>query len=322
MSDRERRRSFDEEDWNRPVMGSGARDTVLERRSLISNDDDVVDRIVYPILGTDAIFKGKFFTRGCRGMIEQIQIYRTATAGGTITLQFSPHPCLGPFYTVTIPIGPADAFTGVDFERMWDYDSLFIWVSALEEGEEWGYDVAEPHDGHQYTVPQDPDPILFCPWEDLDIRPFIRVVYSGETPGDVPVSGIINNIQIPNTSSRLTGSNIDIPEDVITLTNRIVGAGYVDLMIMSVIAIANSHATGFRVSCDGILAWDWAFVDMNGWGFNDDTQPMSLLTYVADGGCYMMITKKFEFQRVFELHAYNNFANVRVYTRLYPNLLR
>ena len=71
--------SFDEQDWNRPMMGSGAQGTVLERRSLISNDNGVVNRVTYPILSSDERCRGKFFTRGCRGMIEEIQIGGAAT---------------------------------------------------------------------------------------------------------------------------------------------------------------------------------------------------------------------------------------------------
>lgn len=209
----------DHPDWWKNVGGSNAQDSILERRSLISNDDAVVDRTAYPILGTDAIYKGKFYTRGCRGMIEELQIWRTVTAGGTITLRLSPHPCIGPLYEVVIPIGPAGAWTGVAFEQMWNYDSLFIWVHELEAGEEWGYDAALPYDGHESTD-------TGATWADLAIRPFIRAVMTGETPGDVPVSGVVNTIEIPSVAlEKETVGFVAVPHNVETEVLLVEGAG-------------------------------------------------------------------------------------------------
>lgn len=199
--------------------GQNSQDSILERRSLVWNDDGEVDRAIFPILGTAALYKGKFYPRGCRGKIEEIQIYRTATAGGTITLRFSPHPCLGPFYQVVIPIGPAGAWTAVAFEEMWNYDSLFVWIHALDAGEQWGYDVALPHDGHESGD-------LGETWADLNIRPFIRAVYSGETPGDVPVSGMINTIKLPATGGQVASEiNVDVQHATITEVVEFFGAG-------------------------------------------------------------------------------------------------
>ena len=127
-------------------------------------------------------------------MIEEIQVYcRLTGAAPAIVLRFSPHPCLGPLYTVTIVPGAAWGWVGVAFEEMWNYDSLFIWIHSITNAE-WGYDEAQPYDGH---VSLDTG----ATWADWAARPFIRAVYTGETPGDVPVSGIINNIPIPAKAS-------------------------------------------------------------------------------------------------------------------------
>ena len=211
----------DQPDWWKNVGGQNSQDSILERRSLVWNDADPQPPPAAPPLSTPDTYKGKFYTRGCRGMIEEIQIYRTATAGGTITLRLSPHPCLGPFYTVIIPIGPADAWTGVAFEQMWNYDSLFIWVSALAAGEEWGYDAVQPQDGHESTD-------AGATWADMATRPFIRVVYTGETPGDVPVSGIVNNIPIPSSAAQVARAIVaNVPSGIWTNLCTYNGAGEV-----------------------------------------------------------------------------------------------
>ena len=184
----------DHPDWWRPVGGANAQDSVLERRSLVWNDNDVEAPDAPPAHYTEVVYKGKFFTRGCRGMIEQLQIYCMRTAAGVLQLRYAPHPCMGPFNTITITPAATWAWRSADIEEMWNYDGLFIWVYTCDADVSWGYDEAQPYDGHVSTD-------VGATWADLAIRPFIRVVYTGETPGDVPVSGTINVIEIPSIAS-------------------------------------------------------------------------------------------------------------------------
>ena len=187
--------SRDHPDWWKNVGGQNSQDSLLERRSLVWNDDAVVDRTLYPILASDEAYRGKFFTRGCRGKIEALQMFcRRTGILPTIILRFSAHPCIGPFHTVTIIPGAPWAWVGAAFEEMWNYDSLFIWVHSVTNAE-WGYDAAEPYDGHESAD-------AGATWADTATRPFIRVVYTGETPGDVPVSGTVNVIEIPSIASQ------------------------------------------------------------------------------------------------------------------------
>ncbi|GAH63757.1 unnamed protein product, partial [marine sediment metagenome] len=94
--------SEDHPDWWRPTGGQNSQDSILERRSTIWNDDGIVAPTIPDAFYEAAIYKGKFFTRGCRGMIEQIQLYCIGDAADTITIRYSPHPCLGPINEVTI----------------------------------------------------------------------------------------------------------------------------------------------------------------------------------------------------------------------------
>jgi len=209
----------DHPDWWRPVGGQNSQDSILERRSLVWNDNDVEAPDAPPASYEDVDHKGKFFTRGCRGMIEQIGIYCIRTVAGTLTLSISPHPCMGPLYTVVITPGAAWAWVAADFEQMWNYDSLFIWVSACSADVSWAYDAVLPYDGHWS---QDTG----ATWEDMAIRPFIRVFYTGETPGDVPVSGIVNTIPIPNIAAEIeVGLLPNLPNAAYTTICDAVGAG-------------------------------------------------------------------------------------------------
>jgi len=311
----ERRRSFDEEDWNRPIMGSGARDTVLERRSLVSNDDGILDGAVPAVFSQAGTYEGKFYTRGCRGMIEMLQLYCIGDGADTITLRYSPHPCLGPFREAVITPAAAWAWQPLVIEEMWDYDSLFIWVYECKANVDWAYDAEEPYDGHESGDAGDT-------WADMATRPFIRVVYTGETPGDVPISGIINNIKLPNASAEENAEAEAFLLGVLAPIVTVHGAGYCDLVIFEAWPLASSHLTIIEVQCDGEIAFRWQLAALNTRTFNDDTQPISILRYAEDGNCTLMLTKMFEFRRLFQVLAQNMAANMTVSVYTYPTLLR
>jgi len=211
----------DHPDWWRPVGGSNAQDSTLERRSLVWNDSDIQNGTVPDDFYTEVADKGKFFTRGCRGMLEQLEIYCIRTGAGALRLRYSPHPCIGPINEVAITPGAAWAWVAADIEEMWNYDSLFIWVHACSDDVSWAYDAELPYDGHETEDNE-------ATWQDLAIRPFIRVVYTGETPGDVPVSGVVNTIEIPSVASTYSSAvAVVVPNAFLTLICTVDGAGEV-----------------------------------------------------------------------------------------------
>ena len=278
--------------------GQNSQDSTLERRSLAWNDPNIVAPAVPDNFYTDEHYKGKFFPRGMRGMIEQIQIYSIGGPPGTIWLRISPHPCLGYFHEIPVAVGAAWAWNAGDFEEMWDYDSLFVWIRGSSAGQSWAYDAEEPYDGHEATYPSPT-------WAYLDIRPFIRIVYTGQTPGDVPVSGILNVIPIPSASSSTKEDDIAVVAD----TQRQVvfwdGAGYCDYIEALVDAAVNSHLTYIRVYCDEVLAMEEQFAELNTRGHTTATPTVSLPIFLDDGLCVMLIHKRFEFRRTFRVDAYN-----------------
>lgn len=287
----------------------------LERRSMVLNDNGVVAPNAPPATYTAVTYKGKFFPRGMRGKIEELQIYCKDAGADLITLRYSPHPGLGPFGEVTITPLATWSWVGAAVEEMWDYDSLFIWVSECEAGVDWGYEAAAPYDGHESGD-------TGATWEDLAVRPFIRVVFSGETIGDTPVSGIINNIPIPNVGSVTDIEGGAITAGVITDISEINGAGYVDLVYVRVSANINSDQTRVSVFCDGNLAFRLTFFGLLGMGASPLTPKIALMLYDENGMCAMLIQKRFEFRRLFKVQAFNGADDQVIYSTTYANLLR
>lgn len=194
----------DHPDWWRPVGGSNAEDSVLERRSLISNNGAV------PIMeaGSAIAARGKFFTRGMRGFLEDIDIYcgDPLAAGGTIHVHISPFPESGTAYTVDIvvPAGGAAAWRAATFDLFWNYDSMFVWWYEDVVGNvEFAYDLGLPWDAYGGS----PVGII---WITRDMRYWVRVLMAGETPGDVPVSGTLNTVVLPNLMANMDAINVAI----------------------------------------------------------------------------------------------------------------
>ena len=152
-------------------------------------------------------------------MIESIQLYCIGDAVDEITLRYSPHPCLGPVGEVVITPAAAWAWQPFVIEEMWNYDSLFIWVYECEANVDWAYDAVQPYDGHETSD-------VGATWADMAIRPFIRAVITGETPGDVPVSGVVNTVEIPSIGSAASSvAPINVPNNAITTLLTMEGAG-------------------------------------------------------------------------------------------------
>jgi len=304
----------DHPDWWRPVGGSNAQDSTLERRSIIWNDDDIEDGTVPAIFSQAGTFEGKFYTRGCRGMIEELQLYCIGDGVDTITLRYSPHPCIGPVGEVVITPAAAWAWQNFVIERMWNYDSLFIWVYECEGNVGWAYDAEQLYDGHMSLD-------AGATWANMAIRPFIRAVYTGETPGDVPVSGIVNNIPIPSTAARRAEDMIGVPANTETIIVTQEGAGYCDYIEAVVHPSVDSHLTFIRVYTDGVLAMEEQFSALNLYGHTTSTPTVSLSLIAADGRCCMLIHKRFEFRYILEVRAFNLSNLVLVSVTAHSNVI-
>ena len=122
--------------------------SVLERRSLLWNHG------VTPLWRSE-VGSGrdsKFFTRGARGHIRNIEVYcrDAGAAGGNILVGISPFPGMGPLTSayLIIPAGGGPAWRAASFVQMWNYDSLFITLLSSAAAMEFAYDAGRPLDSH------------------------------------------------------------------------------------------------------------------------------------------------------------------------------
>lgn len=299
--------------WTRAVLGPETVPSTNERRTIIFNDSKITSGT--PPSNRSATDYGKFFPRGMRGVLEEIQIYCKGDAVDSIIISVSPQPGLGPTHETTIVPTAVWGWQDAAFNIMWNYDSMFIWISACEAAVFWGYDDKENRDGH-YT---DDSGATFT---DLDERPFFRAVMTGETAGDVPVSGIINTIPIPSASSRVIKENTAVTQNVETTFIDVDGAGYCDYIEAIVLTGAAAHGTKVRVYCDGTLVMEQQYSALWILDFTDSTPTVSLLEYNTGGRCMMSISKRFEFKRKFEVRLYTLGSGVTADVYAYPTLIK
>lgn len=241
---------------------------------------------------------GKFYPRGCRGFINDIEIWCKNDAGApqTITVYIAPSIGMGYTYTedITIPANAGWAWRPAAFEIMWNYDSLFIWIVNESANVHHGYDTGTPFDGWRSGDEG-------ATWTPQNRRYWFRVVMEGETRGDVPVSGTINIIPIPSVAAtRLYTAPVQIPLAETTMYT-LDGAGVTEILTFVVTTLADSHRTVCRVYCDGNLSLVYDFLTLNLWGHTALTPAIQLIAYAANGDCYIQITAHFHFRRQLRL---------------------
>ena len=203
-------------DYSGTVLGPRMVPATYERRTIVLNDSKIAAGA--PPSNRSADDYGKFFPRGMRGTLEEIRIYALGDGADTVTLNISPYPGLGPTYTAIITPPAAWGWVDAAFNVMWNYDSLYVWLSDIEANVDWGYDEVKPYDGHLTAD-------LGVTFTDVDERPFIRIVMTGETAGDVPVSGTLNTIEVPAVGGVYDIDVTSCADGVITSLLTFHGAG-------------------------------------------------------------------------------------------------
>lgn len=274
----------------------------LERRSIISNNGTLTSWTY----ASGTARQGKFFPRGCRGFINTIDVYckDAGAAGGTITVYISPHPSMGYLYsaTVTITASGAAGWRNATFNKMWNYDSIFIWLLSSTNNMQWAIDTSTPYDAFDSSDSG-------ATWAHTDQRRHIRVKMKGETVGDVPVSGVLNTIQIPAVSDERIVWAGSLVDDVTKIIKTIHGSGHVEYIRVTNPAQAGSADTLLLVYTDGNLAFRDNFVGLNDAGHVASTPKISLLQHTTDNRCDMLITIRFEFTRILEVKLLNGTGN-------------
>lgn len=290
--------------WTDAILGPETIPSTYERRTTIFNDNKVTSGA--PPSSRNADDYGKFFTRGMRGFIEEILVYAKGDAVDTVVVNISPMPGLGPLYTAEIT-PPADwAWVEAAFNVMWNYDSLYIWFTDIEANVLWGYDDdTEPYDGHL----TDDSGATFT---DIDERLYIRAVLTGETAGDIPVSGTVNTIPIPNIAGYHDTELVDVLEDVVTEVLRIEGAGYVDYMVQIMAENPFSHRTFWYLILDGTTIVLEGPSACNIYRRSPTTYPVALTRYKTNGYICITNSHKWEFKRSFVLQVENTLGDQSV----------
>ena len=241
--------------------------------------------------------QAKFFPRGCRGFLATVPVYckDAGAAGGTITVYISPHPSMGYIASadVTVPAEGSATWRSATFNRMWNYDSLFIFVLSSSVDIQYGLDTGSPYDGYNSTD-------AGVTWVAYDWRLWIRAVMKAMTVGDLPVSGTLNTITIPHASdTRLYVSGT--VGTATTSVKTIDGAGVVQQLLFRFDAADASHTSDILLYCDGKLVFFWGINLLNTAGYTATTPCIQLLKYAENGFCSVQIDIKFEFQRHFEI---------------------
>jgi len=278
-----------------------------ERQSTLENPALATPSNFY----TDAYYRSKFYPRGCRGWIESISIRARNTTGGDLTINFAIAPNIGMgdalTFTATVPAGAdgtADITTNI--RKFWNYDSMWIHTKTVASASlGLGYITGTPYDGYYSSD--------LINWVQENTRSYISVTMKGETVGDVPVSGTVNNINIPNTcgvSPYTTASN-DI-STATTVLNKY-GSGHSEYLAVLLDAATNSHQVSVLVYTDDVLAFNWKFSKMTAFALGVATPKISLLQYGVDAACSVLISSKFEFKRNFQVKLQGIDATVQTY---------
>ena len=243
--------------------------------------------------------RGKYFPRGCRGLINKIEIYcdNPDTSPRNLHIYVSPQPGMAPIITSTLGLAAGDspAWRPVIIRRYWNYDSLFVWV--LGETSSYprvGFDSGEPYDYYGST-----DGVT---WTPANYRWWIRLDMTGQTVGDLPVTGTLNTIEIPGTVSRYEQGITTVPANQEVTLIEIEGCG----KMLSCFFHSQDADIQYRVYCDGEVAEAVTGGNLSTYGFTASTPGLSLLQYSSSNLLTRLFdTRHFEFRRKFKIAAKN-----------------
>jgi len=243
--------------------------------------------------------RGKFFPRGCRGFIRQVQIYcdNQDTVGHVFTIRISPMPGMGAIIEkdLTVAGGLSADWRTVVIDALWPYDSLFIWVqSDSDTYGRLGYDDGSPYD---YFYSTDG-----AAWTTGNARYWFRILMAGQTVGDLPVSGTINAVMLPRSVSRVDSGTVTVPAGSYQTLASVEGAGE----MVSCLLTAGNSSVVYKVICDGEVASEFTFDDLHAAGFTASTPGLSLLLFTSGAGDNRLWdTRPFSFNRKLEIRVEN-----------------
>ena len=195
---------------------------------------------------TNTTYRGKWFPRGCRGYLDNVQVYcdNPDTSDHTITVYLAPQMGMAPIYSaaITVPAGASADWRFAHFRLMWNYDSMFVYVIADNASyPRIGYDTGTPIDAYHSTDLET--------WTFSSRRYWIKLGCVGLTVGDLPVSGTVNTIQVPNVTTAMSTDVVTVSAGGTRVLAEIAGAG--ELALLKV--YTNYTGMHFNVYVDGEL---------------------------------------------------------------------
>jgi hypothetical protein len=179
----------------------------------------------------------------------------------------------------------------------WIYDSMFIYIVAQESDVYIYYDTGQPYDAWKSV-----DNGLT--WQTEDRRYWIRPKLTFLTCGDVPVSGCINTVQVPNTVSQAletTGVTVPPGGKVYAVDIRATGR-----LLYALVGVSDINV-GLVIEADDVEVWGQAmtFTFYSAAGLSASTPYFSLTKFVTDGISYMLVTAPIPFRRRIRIGFYN-----------------
>jgi len=286
-----------------------------ERRPIVSNHG------VTPSWSskTGTNMDGKFFPRGMRGFVNVVRVYcrDSAAAGGTFTVYLAPFPGAGYLYTGTIavPAGGSAGWREWAVYKMWEYDSMFIWIVSSVADIQYGYDEGTPYDHYSTTD-------AGASWVQGNYRLFIELYMVGQTIGDLPVSGTLNVVHLPHSAAMRAEASVLVTKGVETTIVEAYGLGYCEYFIFYVHGKADSDDTFMSIWVDGAAVFTENPSTMSLYGFDPSTPGMALTTCGADVDAVIVVTTRIEFRRHFRVTATNYLSNQLVDVDAIVNLIR
>jgi len=185
-----------------------------------------------------------FIPRGCRAWLYRISpvVKNTSGSNVNITIELSIAPKYPPLYTTTLTV-PATQ-TNYDIVNWilniyWPYESMYITVKASASGVYLeGQDGKWGEGGYIDDIP------------DTHL-PNFEIVLLSKPEGDIPVSGTVNTIAIPNISSSTDKQSFNVPASSASKITLVEGIGKL-LYLFVWLPYENVRV---RLEADGNIVW-------------------------------------------------------------------
>jgi len=283
-----------------------------ERRSTLSNNG--ATPAWSNITGNSR--RAKFFPRGARGFIYTIDAYcrDSGASGGTITVYISPYVGAGYIAsaTITVSAGGGASWRSASFNRMWNYDSLFIFYVMSQAQIEMAYDADEKFDG--YTSED-----AGATWSSQGNRRWLNAVLTAETIGDIPVSGTLNTVSLPSSGSKYSSGSVSVPQTTEITLLTLAGSGK-NVLIE---AYGAGDDIRFYIYCDGVQADFLSAYEMHDAGYDGNTVGKAVIKWVSGAQSNTISVLPYEFRRELKITAYHAYGIAKTCSAtLVANLIR